>query len=232
MSNITQNLEKFKGELTSVCRDCGRNPSEISLVAVTKNRSVDEVNELLAAGVSRIGENRLQEFLAKKDEIKSCEKHFVGWIQSNKAREIAREFDVVESVASVKIARILNSAVNPRDLSSTPIEDIPGVNSKAKKLPIFLQANLAREPQKSGFLEEEIEAASVKIRKLPNLKIEGLMVMGVFNDLKKTREVFLRGKSLCRRLGFKDLSAGMSGDWQIAVEEGANFLRIGRGLFE
>ncbi|MFH1546530.1 MAG: YggS family pyridoxal phosphate-dependent enzyme [Patescibacteria group bacterium] len=220
MSNLANNLAKFKNELGSVCRNCDRDPSEISLVVITKNRSADEVNELLAAGVSRIGENRLREALIKLTpqftggmNLLPCEKHFIGSIQSNKAREIAQNFDVVQSVGSVKVAKILDSAVN-------------------SPLPIFLQANLAHEFQKSGFIEDDLAEAVAEIRKLPNLKIEGLMVMGVFGDAEKTREIFAQAKKLNDQFGFKNLSAGMSGDWQIAVEEGANFLRIGRRLFE
>ncbi len=215
MNSPKKNLENFNCELIEVCRKFNQNPAEIHLIAVTKNRSVDEVNELLAARVSRIGENRLQEATEKFSNLEKCEKHFIGNIQSNKAREIARLFDVVQSVGSVKVARILDSEAQ----------------AIGKILPIFLQANLAKESQKSGFLEEDLVEAVKKIRELPNLKIEGLMAMGVFGDAEKTREVFSRGKKLCEKFEFKNFSAGMSGDWQIAVEEGANFLRIGRGLF-
>ncbi|MBU1089197.1 YggS family pyridoxal phosphate-dependent enzyme [Patescibacteria group bacterium] len=217
---IQKNLANFNSELAEVCASCGQNPAEIRLIAITKNRSADEVNELLAAGVSRIGENRLQEALIKltprisgETNLLPCEKHFIGSIQSNKAREIAQNFDVVQSVGSVKVAKILDSAVN-------------------SPLPIFLQANLAHEFQKSGFIEDDLAEAVAEIRKLPNIKIEGLMVMGVLGDLEKTREIFTQAKKLNDQFGFKNLSAGMSGDWQIAVEEGANFLRIGNKLFE
>ncbi|MCF7836623.1 YggS family pyridoxal phosphate-dependent enzyme [Candidatus Gracilibacteria bacterium] len=216
MRNLANNLAKFKNELTAVCQNCGRDPSKISIVAVTKNHSAAEINELLENGVSQIGENKLQEFLAKKYEIKNCEKHFIGRIQSNKAREIARNFDVVQSVGSVRIARIL-------DDESAKLEKI---------LPIFLQANLADESQKSGLLESELSQAVTEITKLQNLKIEGLMVIGVLGDDEKTREVFAEAKKLNDQFGFQSLSMGMSGDWQIAVEEGANFLRIGSLLFE
>jgi len=120
---------------------------------------------------------------------------------------------VVESVGSVKVAKILNDSVT-------------------KPLPIFLQVNLANEFQKSGFLKEDLAKAVVEIRKLPNIKIEGLMIMGVLGNAEKTREVFAQAKKLSDQFGFENLSAGMSGDWQIAVEEGATHLRIGSLLFE
>ncbi|MCF7846250.1 MAG: YggS family pyridoxal phosphate-dependent enzyme [Candidatus Peribacteraceae bacterium] len=226
MSTIAENIAEFKTELASVCRDCDRNPSEISIVAVTKNRSSAEINSLLASGITAIGENRLQEFLAKKAEIGAAEKHFVGRIQSNKAAEIAREFDVVESVSSLKIAKILNDSIISRDVARNVS------TTSHKTLPIFLQINLAREPQKDGFSPEEIESALSEISKFANLEVVGLMTIGVFGDTKRTREIFAAGKKLCEKFGLPKFSAGMSDDWPIAVECGATELRIGRLLFE
>lgn len=213
---IQKNLANFEAELTKICENFGRNRDKIDLIAITKNHSPAEINSLLEAGILTIGENRLQEFLAKKDEIGNCEKHFVGRIQSNKAREIVHEFDVVESVASTKVARIL-------DDESRKI---------GKKMPIFLQVNLAREPQKDGFSEENLESTIAEIAKFENLKIVGLMTIGLFGDENRTREIFERGKFLCEKFGLAKLSAGMSGDWKIAVEYGATELRVGRRLFQ
>lgn len=216
MKKVSQNLAGFKTELAAVCRNYGRNPAEISLVAITKNRSPAEINTLLQSGVKIIGENRLQEFLVKKAEIAECEKHFVGHIQSNKAAAIAREFDVVESVANLKVAKILDSEA-----------------ARLRKiLPIFLQVNLARENQKDGFLEEDLGDAVKAIRELPNLKIKGLMTIGLAGDEIRTREIFEQGGTLCEKFGFAEFSAGMSDDWKIAVAAGATNLRIGRRLFE
>ena len=180
---------------------------------MTKNHSAEEINELLRSGITQIGENRLQEASGKFPDLGECEKHFIGHIQSNKAKEVAQNFDVVQSVSSLKVAQILN-------------------DSATKTLPVFLQANFAGEEQKSGFLKSELSQAVTEIAKLRNLKIEGLMVMGVLGDLVKTRKVFAETKKLNNQLGFQSLSMGMSGDWQIAVAEGATCLRIGRRLFE
>jgi PLP dependent protein len=216
LRNLSQNLANFQNELTAVCQNCDRAPSKISIVAVTKNHSAEEINELLRSGITQIGENRLQEASGKFPDLGECEKHFIGHIQSNKAKEVAQNFDVVQSVSSVKVARILDDEAA----------------KLGKTLPIFLQANLAREEQKSGFLAAELNQAVTEIAKLRNLKIEGLMVMGVLGDAEKTREIFAEAKKLNDELGFENLSMGMSGDWQIAVEEGATELRVGRRLFE
>jgi hypothetical protein len=213
LRNLSQNLANFQNEIAVVCQNCDRAPSKISIVAVTKNHSAEEINELLRSGITQIGENRLQEASGKFPDLGECEKHFIGHIQSNKAKEVAQNFDVVQSVSSLKVAQILN-------------------DSATKTLPVFLQANFAGEEQKSGFLKSELSQAVTEIAKLRNLKIEGLMVMGVLGDLVKTRKVFAETKKLNNQLGFQSLSMGMSGDWQIAVAEGATCLRIGRRLFE
>jgi hypothetical protein len=213
LRNLSQNLANFQNEIAVVCQNCDRDSSKISIVAVTKNHSAEEINELLRSGITQIGENRLQEASGKFPDLGECEKHFIGHIQSNKAKEVAQNFDVVQSVSSLKVAQILN-------------------DSATKTLPVFLQANFAGEEQKSGFLKSELSQAVTEIAKLRNLKIEGLMVMGVLGDAEKTREVFAEAKKLNDQFGFESLSMGMSGDWQIAVEEGATHLRIGRRLFE
>ena len=141
------NLTSFQAKLISVCANCNRDASKITLIVVSKNHSAVEINELLEAGVTRIGENRLQEALEKFHKLSTCEKHFIGRIQSNKAREIARNFDVIQSVGSVKVARILNNEAQKLN----------------KILPIFLQVNLACEEQKSGFLAEELDEAAKAI---------------------------------------------------------------------
>lgn len=204
---------------------------------MTKNHSSEEVNELINSGATKIGENRLQEALGKFPDLIECEKHFIGRIQSNKAREIAQNFDVIHSVSSLKVAKILNESANQAG---------SGVSS-GRLNRVFLQVNLAREEQKGGFLEEELADAAKpavarngvesegwveSIRDLPQVNIQGLMVMGVFGDLEKTREIFAQAKKLNDQMDFPYLSMGMSGDWHIAVEEGATHLRIGSLLFE
>jgi PLP dependent protein len=222
LNSLAHNLEKFNQELSEVCTHYGKNPKKISIVCVTKNHSANEINELIQAGILIIGENRVQETLTKIADLKKCEKHFIGHIQSNKIREIVRNFDCIESIDSLKLAKKINTEIENSELT---------VNFN-NGLSIFLQVNIAREPQKFGFLEKELAETIKEIRNLKNLKIKGLMVMGVYKDIEKTREIFERGKKLCDNFGFKNFSAGMSGDWKIAVKSGANFLRIGSLLFE
>jgi PLP dependent protein len=215
LSKISYHLDNFQKQLASVCKNCNSDASKIFLIAVTKNHSATEINKLLESGISKIGENRLQEALEKFPDLKKCEKHFIGRIQSNKAHSIAQNFDVIHSVASLKIAQILDNEAQKLN----------------KIIPIFLQANISRENQKSGFLLEELNEAVKTIRKFSYLKIQGLMVMGVFENMERTREIFAMAKRLNDDFGFVNISMGMSGDWKIAIEEGATHLRIGSLLF-
>ena len=217
MNHLTANLAAFQAELAQVCESCGRNPEEISLVAITKNRSAAQINELLQSGVRVIGENRIQEALGKFPELKPCEKHFVGHLQSNKVREAVANFDCIESVDSVKLAYKLSAEAVKFN----------------KTLPVFIQINIAREDTKSGFEIEELENAVNAIKNLPNLKIIGLMTIGPnTDDVEAIRNVFKKGFELKEKLGLPYYSAGMSDDWKIAVECGASHLRIGRILFK
>lgn len=208
--------QNFLSDLDKVCKEYHRNPAEITLVAVTKNHTAAESNELISQGIKVIGENRVQEAKQKFPDLLPCERHLIGHLQSNKAHEAVELFDVIESVDSLKLARILNAEAAKLN----------------KILAIFLEVNLVQEEQKFGFTEEELIETFAEIQKLPNLKTEGLMVMGALNDLEKTKAVFKKGAELVKKLELKNFSAGMSNDWKLAIETGATHLRIGSLLFD
>lgn len=198
-----------------MCESCGRNPAEITLVGVIKHHTAQEANQLIQTGLKVVGENLIQEALGKFPELLPCEKHLIGHLQTNKVKEAVKNFDCIESVDSVRLAEKLDAEAK----------------QQGKILPIFLEVNLASEEQKFGFRVKELEEAIVKIRAMENLKLEGLMVMGVEADEKKTEEVFAEGWKLCEKFQLKKYSAGMSGDWEIAVRCRATHLRIGSLLF-
>ncbi len=215
-NRITTALISFQTELVKICADCDRDPAEITLVAVTKTRRIAEINTALTAGVKVIGENRIQDALEKLPELQPCQRHFIGHLQANKVREVVAHFDCVESVDSIHLAEKL--ATESQKLNKT--------------LPIFLQVNLATEATKSGFAESELAEAISKIQQLPNLELTGLLVIGPHTDDENAiRQVFQRGKELVQHFGLANYSAGMSSDWQLAVECGATHLRLGRVLF-
>jgi hypothetical protein len=215
LQNLSQNLADFEAQLAEICENCNRNRNEITLVGVIKNHTADEANQLLQAGLRVIGENRIQEALGKFPELLPCEKHLIGHLQTNKVKEAVQNFDCIESVDSVRLAEKLNQEAQ----------------KQSKILPIFLEVNLAGEAQKFGFQAAELEEAIGKIRAMENLKLEGLMVMGVEGDEKKTEEVFQQGWQLCEKFGMQKYSAGMSGDFEIAVRNHSTHLRVGSLLF-
>ncbi len=192
--------------------------SEVTLVAVTKNHTVDEINPLLEAGVKHIGENRWQEASEKIDEIpEEITKHFIGKLQTNKVKFVVPKFDVIQSVDSFKLAIKIDHEA----------EKI------GKKMPIFIQVNISEEPQKSGVLPENLEALIAEVDTLDHLELQGLMAI-VMNteDPEERRDYFRKMKELQVKHGLKELSMGMSDDYKIAIEEGATMVRIGSLLFQ
>lgn len=200
----------------------GRDPGEVKLMAVTKTVDPGRVNQALEAGVPLLGENRAQE-LREKFQFYACDSakiHFIGHLQTNKIRDIINRVACVESVDSLRLAEELNNACRKAE----------------KTLDIFLQVNIGSEPQKSGFLPEEVPDAARAIAALDRLHIRGLMAvpphlpgdryLAAMAELREElRAMDIPGAS------FDELSMGMSEDYAAAVRHGATILRIGRGIF-
>lgn len=207
--------------LTKVKNDIGR---EIKLVVVTKNRSVREINQLLFIGVKEIGESRVQEVKEKKSQVKKDAKwHMIGHLQRNKVKDAVELFDMIQSVDSFKLAKKIDSICK----------------SKNKKMAVLVQVNIAKEPRKHGIMEEELFSFLKKINELGNIKVLGLMAMVPVASPKSIRFFFRKMKRLFERtkqagmsnIDMKYLSMGMSEDYPIAVQEGANMVRIGSKIF-
>jgi PLP dependent protein len=201
----------------------------VKIVAVTKNRSVSEIHEAIGAGITDIGESRVQEAKDKIADLpKGVIKHFIGRLQTNKVRDVVRIFDVIQSVDSLKLAKKIDEECG-----------------KVKKImPILIQVNTSNEPQKGGVKPEELDTLVKQISELPNIKLEGLMTISVDSDneddvrkcFRLLNKKFKNMKSNFDFRGsifdFKLLSMGMSGDYKIAISEGANMVRIGSGIFD
>ena len=224
---IIENLLVINEKIHAAAKRAGRDPEDIALLAVSKRKSENLINEVFAAGQVLFGENYLQDAQVKiKNLTKEISWHFIGGIQSNKVKLIADLFDTVETVDRLKVARLLNKHLR-----------VIG-----KIMPIYIQVNIGREPQKSGILPENVSAFFQEVCQYENLLVKGLMAMPPYNpDPEKSRPFFrglkaLRdgivneqnaaGKSLT--LG---LSMGMSGDFEVAIEEGATLVRVGTALF-
>ncbi|MDO4178866.1 MAG: YggS family pyridoxal phosphate-dependent enzyme [Phascolarctobacterium sp.] len=221
IDNIKLVQEKIASSLAKR-REAKLTGDEVTLVAVTKNHPASIITDSLACGLRDIGENRVQEAKHKQEEIgKEGTWHLIGHLQSNKARQAVAHFDLIESIDSEKL---LNE-----------------VNKEAARIgkvqEILLQLNIAHEEQKSGFEKEDYLAILPKLDEYKNIKVRGLMVIAqACEDVEETRPVFAAGYRAFVRLkamrsDIDILSMGMSSDFTVAIEEGANNVRVGTALF-
>jgi len=213
LSNLLNNYQEITASLSE----------DITLVCVTKYVGIAETQELIQAGAQNIGENRIQVAREKIDSIPDNVKwQMIGPLQKNKAKYAVKMFDMIQSVDSLSLATELNKQA----------EKI----SKIQK--ILLQVNIGEESQKYGFLSSEVAKAITNVDSLKNIKIKGLMAIPPFNeDTENSRPYFQQMKSLFDHINtnilpLTYLSMGMSADYQVAIEEGSNMVRIGSLLFK
>ncbi len=220
---IKKNFADLKSNINSVCRKCGRDENEIKIVAVSKTFSAEHVLELFSAGHTEFGENKVQELVAKRDELKSKEInwHLVGHLQTNKVKYIIDFVKLIHSVDSLKLA----------------LEIDKYAKKNQKVIDVLVQVNTSSENQKSGTEPEDAAKLCRDISALENIKLRGLMTIGMFtNDENIIRENFRILKNIYDNQtplyrDFNILSMGMTSDYIIAIEEGSNMIRIGTALF-
>ena len=221
--DLDANLKAVQQRIEAACARAGRDPGSVTLVAITKSQPPEVVCAAAAAGLSLFGENKVQEAKAK---IPACPGrlrwHMVGHLQSNKCRDAVSLFEMVQSVDSLHLAEELNRRAE----------------QAAKRLPVLLEVNAVGEASKFGFRPEQLLADLPRINALPRLEIHGLMTVPPWTlDPEKVRPVFGQMRELKERceqlLGapLPDLSMGMTGDFDVAIEEGATMVRIGTALF-
>lgn len=216
--------ERVLDRIAAACDHAGRDPAEVTLVAVTKTVPAERIRAAVAAGLTTLGENRVQEGSAKRSEIEGATWHLIGPLQSNKARRALETFDVIETVDSVELAQRLDRLVGERTAGG--------------RLPVLLQVNVDADPAKAGFDGAEIETVLDDLLGLDHLAIAGLMTVGrLVDNPEQARPTFAGLRALSERLRARDerlgpaLSMGMSDDYPVAVEEGATIVRVGRALF-
>jgi pyridoxal phosphate enzyme (YggS family) len=212
---IIENVKKILHEI----------PQDVIIIAAVKGRTVEEVQEAIDGGIRFLGENYLQEAEKKFQHIGTSVKwHFIGRIQRRKCKRIAEIFDMVETLDSLEIAMELNSALKV-------------VN---KIMPALIEVNSGREPQKSGLMTENVLPFVKEVSEFNNLKIKGLMTMGPFlGEPEKLRPYYIATRKIFEEVKSKNfsnvemkyLSMGMSSSYKIAIEEGANIIRIGTLIF-
>ncbi len=216
--DIERNIQEIKKRIASAAKRAGRSPDKITIVAVTKGVEPRDIKIAMEAGVRHIGENRIQEAKIKTECLSLLEPrptwHMVGRLQTNKVKTAVGIFDIIHSIDSVRLAE--------------------SVSKRAQSIfPVLLQVNISGEGTKSGFSMTELPKAVEEVARLPNLKVEGLMTVAPFvKDPEEVRPIFRRLRQIRDSLGLEHLSMGMSDDFEIAVEEGATLVRIGRAIFE
>ncbi len=223
---VTERLEGVRTRIREAADACGRDPGEIRLVAVSKTVPADRVREAIDAGVSILGENYIQEALEKHHLLSdgAVSWHFIGHLQSNKAKHAVRIFDLIHSVDRLKLVRELDKGAAKID--------------KVQK--ILIQVNIAEEATKSGVHETDLLELIKAASGLDNISIQGLMTMPpYFDDPEAARPFFAELRRLRDRIedekipnvGMAELSMGMTGDFEAAIQEGATLVRIGTAIF-
>lgn len=223
---MARRLGEIRRRIAAAARESGRQPEEISLMAVTKTVPQEFVNLAVDQGVTLLGENRAQELCAKFADYKRerCSVHFIGALQTNKVRQIVDKVDMVQSVASLHLAQEISRQCQ----------------KLGKTMPILLEVNIGGEESKSGVLPQELPRLVEEVCALPALSLQGLMAIPPICQEKavlasyfyRMREIFIDiGRQNRDNMNMRVLSMGMSGDYEEAVRQGATLVRIGTGLF-
>jgi PLP dependent protein len=227
---FTERLRRVEERMEAACRRAGRAREDVRLMGVSKTHPAEAVGEARRAGLTLFGENRVQEFAAKHERLRElgvtgAQVHLIGHLQSNKSAKAAEIFDGIDSVDSLRLAERLNDAAD----------------KLGKSLPILLEIKLSTEPAKTGLAPDdpELNALLERLPDWPHLAMRGLMTIAPFDENPETaRACFRQLRSLREnlagrypRLRWDELSMGMSGDFEIAIEEGSTQVRIGTGLF-
>ena len=223
---VEDNLAQILTNIQQACSEAGRDSASVRLLAVTKTVDPDRINAAIRLGVGQIGENRVQEFLKKKDELElsNVEVHLIGHLQTNKVKQIVGNVDMIESVDSLKLA----TAISNRSLELGIVT------------PILVEVNIGGEEAKSGVTPEELEELLIGIAKLHGVSVQGLMTIPpILHTEEEKRAIFskmyqlfvdIRDKKI-DNITMQELSMGMSGDYREAILEGSTMVRIGSALF-
>ncbi len=210
-SLIANNLLKIKEKINSISTATGK--PAVQILAATKSQPVGKIQAAVDAGIALCGENYVQEAEKKISQLpEGVEWHFIGHLQSNKAKRAVELFSCIQTVDSLKLAKKIS-------------------NASSRPFPIFIEVNIAAEKTKFGIPPENLVSFYSELKQLPNLQVKGLFCMAPFLPAEQVRPFFRKMRQLSQQLGLHDLSMGMSNDYQIAVEEGSTMIRVGTALF-
>ena len=225
MSMLLDNLKDVEERIQAACDRSGRKREDVLLVAVSKTKPVEMIEEVMTAGIVDFGENKPQELRDKYEVLpQNLRFHMIGHLQTNKIKYVIDRVVLIHSIDSIHLAE--------------------AVNAEAKKhnriMPVLVEVNVAQEESKSGFLVEKTENAIREIAKLSNIRVEGLMTIAPFvENAEENRQYFEKLRKLSVDIAAKNidnvtmhhLSMGMTGDYEVAIEEGATMVRVGTGIF-
>ena len=225
MSKIADNLNQLEQQITEICQSCGRAREEVELIAVTKTRMAEEINEAIDWGVTQIGENKVQEIMDKYEHVKPVRWHMIGHLQTNKVKYIVDKVFLIHSVDSFRLAEEIDKRAGEKGI----------------QVPILVQVNAAGEESKFGVDVKETDALIDSIHQnCRNLIVEGLMTIAPYDPdpeqvrpyFRQMRQLFEKYRSRAdERMTFRHLSMGMSSDFPVAIEEGATMIRVGTAIF-
>lgn len=225
MSMLLDNLKDVEERIQAACDRSGRKREDVLLVAVSKTKPVEMIEEVMTAGIVDFGENKPQELRDKYEVLpQNLRFHMIGHLQTNKIKYVIDRVVLIHSIDSIHLAE--------------------AVNAEAKKhnriMPVLVEVNVAQEESKSGFLVEKTENAIREIAKLSNIRVEGIMTIAPFvENAEENRQYFVKLRKLSVDIAAKNidnvtmhhLSMGMTGDYEVAIEEGATMVRVGTGIF-
>jgi pyridoxal phosphate enzyme (YggS family) len=215
--SIAQNLAEVRSRIDAACMRAGRSPDDVTLIGVTKGMPAEAVAEAIEAGLADAGENRVQEAVGKIDALAARglrpRWHLIGHLQSNKARDAVERFAIIHSVDSLRIAEAISRRARG-------------------PVPIFLEVNVAQEASKFGLSPGEVRATLPAMQALPNIDVLGLMTVAPrVDEPEGVRAVFRALRELRDAVSLRALSMGMTDDFEVAIEEGATHVRVGRAIF-
>jgi pyridoxal phosphate enzyme (YggS family) len=221
---VAENLLAVRERVSAACERAGRSPDDVAIVAVSKTFPATLVAEACRAGLTDMGENRVQEAAAKIPQVEALGSrprwHLVGHLQTNKVKTALGLFDIIHSVDSLRLAEAISRQAEQAALR------------QAGPVPVLLEVNVGGEASKFGFTPEEVGRAAEQMARLPGLAVQGLMTVAPLSgDPEEVRPVFRELRRLRDALGLRHLSMGMTDDFEVAIEEGATMVRIGRAIF-
>lgn len=222
---VADNLEKVKENIAEACRKAGRDPGEVTLIAVSKTKPVELLREAYDAGARCFGENKVQEIMDKYPQLPAdIQWHMIGHLQRNKVKYIVDKVKMIHSVDSLRLAETIEQEASKRGV----------------QVPVLLEVNVAQEESKFGLKTDEVLPLAEAVSAFPHIKIQGLMTIAPYvDDPEENRGIFRQLKKLSIDIEAKNinnvtmsvLSMGMTGDYQVAVQEGATMVRVGTGIF-